>query len=114
MFLYAAPGYAVEDQPAPKRSGKAIGFERRLTIRAEQPLAGLYYLAAAGPEVKPLGDGRYQVGAVTIGVRADGASPVVRTNGGRQELLVPHQRRPAGVACAAGVEGWQGGTGAGD
>ena len=39
--------------------------------------------------LKPLGDGRYQVGAVTIGVRADSASPIVRTNGGRQELLVP-------------------------
>lgn len=88
-FLYSAPGFAVEDQPAPKRNGKAIGFERRLTIRAEQPLAGLYFLAAAGPEIKPLGDGRYQVGAVAISVRADGASPIVRTSGGRQELLVP-------------------------
>jgi len=89
VFQYSGPGFAVEDQPLPKPSGKETGFERRLTIRAEQPLSALYFLAGAAGEIKPLGDGRYQLGAVTIGIRADGASPVVRTNGGRQELLVP-------------------------
>ena len=89
IFEYTAPGYRVEDQPLPKAGGRETGFERRLMIRAEQPLPRLYFLAGAAAEIRPIGDSRYQVGAVTIGLRADGASPVVRTSGGRQELLLP-------------------------
>ncbi|HWB08739.1 MAG TPA: family 16 glycoside hydrolase [Pirellulales bacterium] len=88
-FQYSGPGFAVEDQPLPKRGDKETGFERRLTIRAEQLAPGLYLLAGASSSIEPLGEGRYKVGAVHVRVRGAGVSPFVRTSGGRQELLVP-------------------------
>jgi hypothetical protein len=89
-FEYSGPGFAVEDQPVPAAGKKDAGFERRLTIRAEPAAAQLYFLAAVSPEIKPLGEGRYLVGGtLQIRVRSAGPTPIVRQNGGRQELLVP-------------------------
>jgi hypothetical protein len=89
-FEYSGPGFSVEEQPLPVAGKKDAGFERRLTISAEQPVSQLYFLAAASPEIKPLGEDRYLVGGtLQIRVRSAGPTPIVRQNSGRQELLVP-------------------------
>lgn len=88
-FRYEGPGFTVEDCPLPVVGEKEGRFERRLSVRASGDVHGLYFLAASG-EIKPLADGRFATdNGVVLRLTAARASPFIRQNGGRQELLVP-------------------------
>ena len=89
-FHYTGPGFSVEEEPLPVASADEPYFERRIVVSADQPPERLYFLAGAANEIHPLADGGYRVGeSLTIRLRAGAAEPIVRSNAGRQELLVP-------------------------
>lgn len=89
-FRYTGPGFSVEDQPLPVAADDEPSFERRIVVHADRPLERLYFLAAAANEIRPLADRGYQVGeSLTVRIRAGAAEPMVRSNAGRQELLMP-------------------------
>jgi mono/diheme cytochrome c family protein len=89
-FRYGAPGFQVEDFPKPISAGGEGGFERHLTITSAEPVANLYFLAAAGQKIESLNDGWYLLnGSVRIRVPKAGGPPLLRESNGRQELLIP-------------------------
>jgi cytochrome c2 len=88
-FRYIGPAFAVDDYALPVAGNDEGHFERRLTVQAAGEARQLYFLAGAG-EIKTLDAGQFLIdGAVNIRLNAQGATPLVRQNGGRQELLVP-------------------------
>ncbi len=88
-FEYEGPSFTVEDLPLPV-GGDDPSFQRHVLIKASRPGGSLYFLAGAGNEIKPLDDNAYLIGGtVRVRVQTVGASPIVRSNNGRQELLVP-------------------------
>jgi hypothetical protein len=87
-FRYEGPGFAVDDFPVPVAGEKEGHFERHLTVRSIGEVQHVYLLAAAG-EIKQLTDGRYSLSSgATLRLRS-GSMPLIRQNGGRQELLLP-------------------------
>lgn len=88
-FEYSGPAFTVHDFPAPV-GGKEPSFERHITVAASQPMGQLYFRAGVGAEIKALDKDRYLIdGTIKIRIRTAGPSPLVRSNSGRQELLVP-------------------------
>ena len=88
-FKYEGPSFTVDDFPLPIAGTDEGHFERHITVQSTGDTKPLYFLAGAG-EIKPLDNGQYAVaGAATIRLRTGSATPLVRQNGGRQELLVP-------------------------
>ncbi len=90
-FRYEWQGLRVEDSFAPK--GNAVKGDGSLTrtvrITRTQPLAaGVHWLVAAG-DVKPDKDGGYIVNNKLVVQIIGAGPPILRTNAGRQELLVP-------------------------
>ncbi|HJT36407.1 MAG TPA: family 16 glycoside hydrolase [Pirellulales bacterium] len=86
-FSYQTPRFTVDDKPVPV-AGEEPYFDRHISLHFEQPLTGLYLLLGAASEIKPLADGWHQVGDV-YRIRLRGGEPILRTSGGRQELLAP-------------------------
>jgi mono/diheme cytochrome c family protein len=87
-FLYEINGVKVEDFPNAVQTKEQSGIRRELTVTgdAAQPL---FFRAAAGTRIEPLGDGWYRInGEWRMRIQSD-ARPVVRTSGGQTELLVP-------------------------
>jgi hypothetical protein len=68
-------------------AGGDPSFKRTLTIHAEKPVDHLFFLAATGKKIKET-NGVFAVDE-TQKLKFPGASPVVRENDGRTELLVP-------------------------
>jgi mono/diheme cytochrome c family protein len=88
-FRYEGPSFAVDDFPQPLAGQDEGHFDRHLTVKANGDAKQLYFLAGTG-EIKQLDDGRYGIsGGATLRLRAGSATPLIRQNGGRQELLVP-------------------------
>lgn len=88
-FTYQGPRFTVDDKPLPVGTGDEPYFERQIAVQFDQPLENFYFLAGAAGEIKPLADGWRQIGDYRVRLRAAGAEPIVRSSGGRQELLVP-------------------------
>jgi len=89
-FRYEGPDFQVEDHPMPVVSGGVASFERRLRVSAAHADEGLYFLAATAGEIERIDDRWYLIGgALKIQIRAGHATPVIRNQGGRQELLLP-------------------------
>ncbi len=89
-FSYQGPEFTVDDQPMPVATGGEPHFERRLTVHCQQPVTGLCLLLGAASEIKPLADGWHQVGdSYRVRSRGDLGPPILRSSGGRQELLAP-------------------------
>jgi mono/diheme cytochrome c family protein len=87
-FLYSVGGVRVEDFPNAV-AGKPASLQRTLTLSADQPVKGLWFRAAAGDKVEALGKGWYRING-EYRMRIDStAAPVIRSSGGKQELLVP-------------------------
>lgn len=86
-FRYMSYGATVEDQLRVLENGQ--GFRRELSVQnASTPL---FARLISGNSIKPLENGLYVVDGQTY-LRLDnleGASPSVRTVGGKQELIVP-------------------------
>lgn len=87
-FRYDGPGFHVEDQPLPQPRGEEGSFRRRLTVTASAEGEWLYFRAARGRTIEPVGDGWRVDGAWTVRVRG-GGEPFVRESAGGRELIVP-------------------------
>lgn len=86
-FLYAIGDVAVADFPTAMASGKDVSLKRTFDLTATSPIDNLYYRAAVGNKIEPVGDGWYRVdGAWKVKLLA-GAK--VRKAGGKAELVVP-------------------------
>lgn len=86
-FRYTAPQFEVRDFPKPVATGADPGFERRLTIQAGETLKTLYFRAGTAAKIEEEADGWFVLDG-TIRIRIPGTKPIVRTSGGKQELLV--------------------------
>ena len=66
-------------------------LKRTIRLTAKNGASNWYYRAAVGNKIEPAGEGVWQVdGGLKLQVTASGGpGPVVRTSGGRAELLVP-------------------------
>jgi mono/diheme cytochrome c family protein len=87
-FRYAFGDVKVEDFPNAV-AGKEPSVRRVLKLTAPRPVENLYCRAAVGTKVEALGGGWYRIDG-TWKLKIDSAAaPVVRSSGGKQELLVP-------------------------
>lgn len=90
-FRYNVGSVQIEDFLDTRDLGPNDPVTRRLVLRSDMPVAGLYWRVFAGPSI--VEDEGWWVIDGTWRVRVDvssGARPVVRTNaGGQSELLVP-------------------------
>ncbi|GAA4449730.1 hypothetical protein GCM10023189_09300 [Nibrella saemangeumensis] len=87
-FRYMAYGTSVEDAIRVADNGQ--GVRREVTFR--NPSADLYARLAEGTTIEPMPNGMYMINGKSFIVRvedAGGATPMVRSVGGKQELLVP-------------------------
>ncbi|KAA3439218.1 family 16 glycoside hydrolase [Rufibacter hautae] len=93
-FQYQIYGATVQDAIRIIENGK--GLRRELSI--QNPTGGLYARLVEGAKIEDAGKGMYLVDDRAYYVRLDdtaGAKPVIRTVGGRQELVVPVQGKLA-------------------
>jgi cytochrome c2 len=91
VFLYAFGALRIEDYPVPKPTELDPLFVRTLTVRAEQPVQGLWFRAAVGTRITPTSDGAFAVDD-KMTLRFPSAGPgeaLVRRNGEQAELLLP-------------------------
>lgn len=91
-FLYHARGVAVEDAIRPGADGLSLG--REVHLRAPPGAGttdGLYLQLAAGDHIARQDDGSYVVGdgSFYITLPSGGARPIIRSQLGREELLIP-------------------------
>lgn len=87
-FRYLAYGSSVEDAIRVIENGQ--GVHREITVR--NPSGDLYARLAEGETIETMPNGMYMIDGKSYIVRvedAGGATPVVRSAGGKQELLVP-------------------------
>ncbi|HVX14269.1 MAG TPA: c-type cytochrome [Pirellulales bacterium] len=91
-FRYEAPSFAVEDFLLPIAGSDEGRFERHITVSSTGDTKPLYFLAGAGQISQVEGNDKSEytiAGVATVRLRGGRAVPLVRHNGGRQELLVP-------------------------
>jgi mono/diheme cytochrome c family protein len=88
-FRYSWHGLNIEDYPVAiaGTGGNDPSFKRTITIHAEKPIDHLFFLAATGKKIKE-SNGVFAVDE-TQKLKFTGATPIVRENDGRTELLVP-------------------------
>jgi cytochrome c2 len=90
IFLYTFDGISVEDHPVPVPREPEPGFVRRLSLKSDTVLPALWFRAAMGNTIEPVGDGFRVDGRLTLKFKLPGgARPEVRRISGKQELLVP-------------------------
>ena len=88
-FRYRQDGLAVEDYPVARQGEVEAGLHRTLRVRGEPNASGWYFRAAEGSEIAPRAANSFLVeGRVTVQITG-GGTPVLRTRGDKQELLVP-------------------------
>jgi mono/diheme cytochrome c family protein len=90
-FLYDVGHVHVEDFPDPilGTAAKAATIRRTLTLTASEPVANLWFRAAVADKIEPGPDGWFTVNADwKIKIEAE-STPIVRSSGGKTELLVP-------------------------
>ena len=89
VFQYEVGGVHVEDFPEAVSGGESPTIRRTLDFSADKPSDGLYFRAAVGKAIEPLGEGWYGVDREWK-VRLTGdPGPVVRESAGKAELIVP-------------------------
>jgi mono/diheme cytochrome c family protein len=89
-FLYDVGPVHVEDfpDPIPGTASKVATLRRTLTLTAPGPVANLWFRAAVADKIEPGPDGWFTVNADwKIKIEAE-STPVVRSSGGKAELLV--------------------------
>ncbi|MBC8153163.1 MAG: DUF1080 domain-containing protein [Bacteroidetes bacterium] len=89
-FNYLLYGSPVEDAIRVLEGGH--GIRRELRVKNPSPSANLYARLCEGSSIETMPNGMYLIDGKSYYVRVDeaaGATPVVRTVGGRQELIVP-------------------------
>jgi mono/diheme cytochrome c family protein len=86
-FRYAWQGLDITDFPLAVAAKDEAHIRRTLTIRAEKPVAQLYFRAALGEKIEEE-DGVFVIDE-KLRLKFPGAHPVVRQSEGQAELLVP-------------------------
>ncbi|MBI1840056.1 MAG: c-type cytochrome [Verrucomicrobia bacterium] len=89
-FRYTFSGVNVEDYTMAFAHEPEPGLRRRIQLRSDTALAGLYFRAAVGAQILQKGGG-YQVdNRLTLRFQLPpGATPIIRKSGGASELLIP-------------------------
>jgi cytochrome c553 len=87
-FLYSYNGIRVEDFPNAV-PGKSPSIRRQLELTATQPIANLWFRAAAGARIEPAEKGWYVINSEWRVRIESSVEPRIRTSGGQKELLVP-------------------------
>ena len=89
VFLYDVGGVHVEDFPEAIASTESASIRRTLDLAGEAGPTPLYHRAAVGKKIEAAGPGSFAIdGEWKVRITAE-ARPIVRTSGGRAELLVP-------------------------
>jgi hypothetical protein len=89
VFQYDVGGVHVEDFPEGVSGGDTPTIRRTLDLSAEKPSDGLYFRAAVGKAIEPLGEGWYGIDREwKVRITAD-SKPIVRDSAGKAELIVP-------------------------
>lgn len=87
-FHYILDNVLIEEQPLPDVSGPAT-LVRKFHLTAQQPVAGLYFLAGAGAKIEAISPNAWRVDEqYTVTLKAD-MKPVIRTDGQIKQLVVP-------------------------
>ena len=87
-FRYTFNGVTVEDYPVAIPGELDPTLQRRFTLRADKPVANLYFRAAVGTQIEDRGAGVYLVdGKMRLTFR--NGKPITRRVGDKTELLVP-------------------------
>ena len=87
-FLYEAYGTSVSDEVVALEDGKGI---KRTVLFRDIP-AGLHFLLARGDSIEKIAEGMYVIDDKAYYVKLEGEAshqPFIRTNGEREELIVP-------------------------
>lgn len=95
-FLYELAGISVEERPVPVIRPGGAAVNRVFHLRSTQPVQGAYFLAAAGNRIELSGEGSYKIdGKWTVSLKlGNGLKPVIRSSGGRKEVVVLLPNRP--------------------
>ena len=89
IFMYSVGNVQVEDYAHPLGQSDVFVMKRTLTLTATDNAPSLSFLAASGTKIEDLGQGAFKVdGSYTVTLVGN-APPVLRTSGGRMEVLVP-------------------------
>jgi mono/diheme cytochrome c family protein len=88
-FHYILNDVLIEEQPVPV-IGKAASLLRKFNLTAQKSVDGLYFVAASGPKVEQKSPGVWAAGEqYSVKINAPGLTPMVRTDGATQQLLIP-------------------------
>lgn len=88
-FIYRYGDIDVADTPVPVVDGEQVGFRRTLAFQSHKPAETIYYRAAVDANIKAGEEGTYQVGECQMRFSGYTGKPVLRSNGGQTELLIP-------------------------
>ena len=87
-FRYDCQTARIEDFPNPVEEGVAVTLSRSYRVTSDKPSANLWLRAAIGGKIEAATDGWYSVDG-QFQTRLTKGKPVLRTSGGKTELLVP-------------------------
>ena len=91
-FRYVIYGSAVDDASTVMENGK--GIHREIVLKNQ--VEGLYMHLAMGSHIEMLSDGSYAIDDKSYNIRIDdggGNKPVIREVSGKQELIIPIQKK---------------------
>jgi mono/diheme cytochrome c family protein len=89
VFHYDIGIIHVEDFPEAISGGEAPTIRRTIELSTEQPAQSLYFRAATGKKIAPLGQDWFEVdGEWKVRLSSD-SKPIVRDSNGKVELVVP-------------------------
>ncbi len=91
-FRYMIYGSMVNDASTVIAGGQ--GLHREITL--QNPVEGLYAHLASGSNIEDLGNGLYIIDSKSYYIRIDdagGAKPILRDADGKQELIIPIQKK---------------------
>ena len=89
VFRYNIGDVQVEDFPEAVSGGDTPTIRRTLDLSTDKPSDGLYFRAAVGKAIEPLGDGWYGVDREWKLRLSSDPKPIVRESSGKFELIVP-------------------------
>lgn len=88
-FLYSIDDVKIEDFPTGVVVNKEAGIRRVLSLTAAKDVNNLYFRAAVGNKIEDVGNGIYRIDGNLRMKLTSQTAPVVRSIGGKMELLVP-------------------------
>ena len=88
-FLYSIRDVKIEDFPTGVVVNKESGLRRVIDLTAGKEAGDLYFRAAVGNKIEAVGDGVYRIDGGLRMKLTSSAMPVLRTSGGKSELIVP-------------------------